>query len=155
MELTEQDLYMACSEMAPPIGSIGYFGDVKNDIIAKLGSAPSKLIATMPIEDSEEIRYISDTGVYYHMMYVIAYASENTAGNTHRAFTSIAEAQEAIQKHGSWVTEKETGKLDMIIGIRNKNVNLGGWITNYDVLLNDYVFSADSSPCGEIEERIK
>ena len=152
MKFDKSRVYTASNTEELPIGSKCIFADTLGALSAKVKSKEYKdfIISLKRIyNDGSYDRF--DNG---YDLFCFAYLIEPPAKQKYKLFESVEKAMEAIKKHGGWVKDKKNNVQLLVVGFDDDNgFFLGnGYSCSYTGLFLDYVFAADSSPCGELVE---
>ena len=89
--------------------------------------------------------------------YCYAYLIEPPAEPKYKPFESIDKAREAIDKHGGWVSRRDCKNYFFITGYipnldNGVKICIGPIWHSLQDLYDDFIFTDDGSPCGELVE---
>ncbi|EMB27235.1 hypothetical protein HMPREF9727_02450 [Treponema denticola MYR-T] len=155
MELDKSRVYTAVNADELKIGSRCIFANtilsLREEVESlKGGEFIGELIAIL--DDNLVNRLRGEKGAY-----PLAYLIEPPAEPKYKPFKDIDKAMEAIKKHGGWVSRRDCKNYFFITGyVPNLNEESGicigpVWHTLQE-LYDDFIFTDDGSPCGELVE---
>lgn len=154
MEFDKSRVYTALNADELPIGSKCFFANNLAELKTYVEHAFTPNILIKVFAEEYEKRFAAD---FYQGGYSLVYLVE-PAETKYRPFISYENLITAIKRHGAFIREKKNKNSSICIYAITVGgaimVREGGAFGVYPpaVLLEDYVFADDDSPCGELVE---
>ena len=155
MEFNKYYIYTAVNADELPIGSKCIFANSIKEIKDCLQTDFFNIETLTKIKDEAYCArfIIHSRSLHQDMDYALAYLIEPPAEPKYRPFSGIEKAFEAIKKHGGWVEHKTLVSKLLITGMDDDGCYLGDAdYYSFKVLVQDFVFADDGTPCGELVE---
>ena len=149
MEFDKSKVHTALNAEDLPIGSKCIFADDLDSLREKVQEAEFHVSKLTAVEQDCEIYRFDDNDDAYALAYLVEFPKEPK----YKPFSSKEIALEAINKHGGWIKPNEGKVQYLLTGIHNRGIYL--WNSLYypfEILVKNYVFADDGSPCGELVE---
>ena len=154
MEFDKSRVYTALNADELPIGSKCFFANNLAELKTYVEHEFAPNILIKVLAEDHKNRFAAD---FYQGEYPLVYLVE-PAETKYRPFISYENLITAIKRHGAVVREKKNKNSSILIYA----ITVGGDIIAREgesfgvyppaVLLEDYVFADDDSPCGELVE---
>ena len=153
MEFNKNRIQTAVNADELKIGSTVYVSDNMYYLKKCVEESLESSILTSILSEKEPKRFCISNNEKWQLVYLI----EPPAEPKYKPFESIGQAREAINKHGGWVSRRDCKNYFFITGyVPNLNESPGicigpVWHTLQE-LYDDFIFTDDGSPCGELVE---
>ena len=153
MEFDKSKVYTAVNADELKIGSRCIFADTVRGLRRKVEEDTDCVETFYRLYNNG----VDDLFVGNNFTYCYAYLIEPPAEPSHKPFKDIDKAREAINRHGGWVSRRDCKNYFFITGyVPNLNEEAGicigpVWHTLQE-LYDDFIFTDDRTPCGELVE---